>query len=373
MKKIFLVAIPIAISQMGATDCGQVIKDPGFDLWCGDHLCDWKLEKGDAQRVPTWHAGDDGVSLVGSDVLIVQQTPVTSHDSTCIAFSMLTDVDLDANVQLQFDVFGDGTVDYTQQIPAAHWAPVEYLVSIPAPWNGIEFRLAKQGAGHAVLAEIKAQTRQASDCASLTPITLAPRINGSWCGTGADCTTGVCASSFDSIDGVSTCGGCTSDADCTNGARCGVDDAVPAWLAPFRACIPAASRALGEICAEDAECASGVCNQTCSTCKADKDCATGEKCTPASQTFPAPDNNQYYSMPTFECAPGTHARTTGETCFRDDDCASAHCTGAALDACIDVFGGGDGRACANELDCPENGNLDHTPCVAVGIAGGTCQ
>ena len=365
MKKIFLVAIPIAISQMGATDCGQVIKDPGFDLWCGDHLCDWKLEKGDAQRVPTWHAGDDGVSLVGTDVLLTQQTPVTSHDSTCIAFSMLTDVDIDANVQLQFDVFGDGTVDYTQQIPAAHWAPVEYLVSIPAPWNGIEFRLAKQGAGHAVLAEIKAETRQASECASLTPIALPPRLNGGWCGTGADCTSGACT--------TGVCGGCASDTDCAPGSVCGVDDALPAWLVPFRTCIPAGSRTLGELCAEDKECATGVCNTTCSTCKADADCTNGEACKAANNAFPAGNGYDWYSVNTYECAPGTHARTSGQTCFRDDDCASSRCNGNALDACIDVFGGGDGRACANDLDCPENGSLDHTPCAAVGIAGGTCQ
>jgi hypothetical protein len=373
MRLPFSIVAVVAVSQMGATDCGQVIKDPGFDLWCGDHLCDWKIEKGDAVRVPTWHAGDDGVEMIGTDVLISQQTPVTSSDSTCIAFSMLTDVDLDANVKLQFDVFGDGTIDYEQQIPAATWAPVEYLVRIPGSWNGIELRLSKQGAGHAVLAEIKAETRQASECASLTPIALPPRINGSWCDAAADCTSGACDASFDSLDANKTCGACATDADCAPGSVCGTDDGVAAWMSPFRACVPKNSRTLGEICAEDAECATGVCNQTCSTCKSDAACTPGEKCAAADQAFPAPMGNMYYSMPTFECAPGAHSRASGQTCFRDDDCASAHCAGTAIDACIDVFGGGDGRACASDLDCPENGALDHTPCVAVGLAGGTCQ
>jgi hypothetical protein len=43
----------IAASQLGATDCGQIITDRGFDLWCGDRLCYWKPERGDVAQVPT--------------------------------------------------------------------------------------------------------------------------------------------------------------------------------------------------------------------------------------------------------------------------------------------------------------------------------
>lgn len=373
MKRFTLLVVPLALSQMGATDCGTVIKDPGFDLWCGDHLCDWKIERGDATRVPTWHAGDDGVELVGDDVLITQQAPVTSGDSTCIEFSMLTDVDLDADVHLQFDVFGDGSIDYDQPIPTAHWQPVSYLVKFAAPYNGIKFRLTKRGAGHAVLAEIAARTHKADDCPA-APIALPPRPDGAWCLAPADCTSGVCNGVPAPLSPSPVCGACAQDGDCSGGAVCGTDDAVPSWLVPFRGCIPAASRALGELCHEDAECASGVCNQTCSTCRDGVACANGETCAAASQEFPAPDGNKYYSMPTFECDPGQHRRASGETCLRDDDCASARCTGAGeTKACIDVFGGGDGRSCATELDCPENGQLDHVPCAAIGTAGGTCQ
>ncbi len=376
MKKIFLVAIPIAISQMGATDCGQIIKDPGFDLWCGDHLCDWKVERGATSRVPTWHTGDDGVSLDGNDVLVTQLTPVTSSDSTCIEFSMLTNIDLDTDVRLQFDVFGDGSVDYEQQIPAANWAPVSYLVSIQAPWNGIKFRLAKTGAGSAVLAEIKAQTRPAADCNGLAPVVLGARPDGGWCGAGTDCVSGVCVYGAVPPGGIFAplvCAACTTDSQCANGAVCGIDDALPSELTPFRACIPPGSRRLGELCAENAECATGICHETCSTCKDSTSCATGETCAAASQSFPAPDGSTYQSAATYECDPGQHERASGEPCFRDDDCASSHCNGPALDTCIDTIRGGDGRTCANELDCPETNQLDHTPCVAVGIAGGTCQ
>ena len=51
-------AAGIALSQMGATDCGQVIDDPGFDLWCGATLCDWSVAVGTVAPMPTWHARD---------------------------------------------------------------------------------------------------------------------------------------------------------------------------------------------------------------------------------------------------------------------------------------------------------------------------
>ena len=36
-----------AASQLGATNCGEVLRDPGFDLWCGGDLCAWKVERGE--------------------------------------------------------------------------------------------------------------------------------------------------------------------------------------------------------------------------------------------------------------------------------------------------------------------------------------
>jgi hypothetical protein len=372
-KKIFLLAIPLAATQLGNTDCGQIIKDPGFDLWCGDHLCYWKVERGQAERVPTWHAGDDGVSMIGDDVLITQLTPVTSSDGTCIEFKMLTNIDLNADVHLQFDVFGDGTVDYDQVVPAASWEPVRYTVKIPPSWNGIEFRLAKKGPGQAVLAEIQAQTIDDSQCGSTT-ITLPPHPNGGYCLSDSDCASNYCVAGGGGLLGPpGMCAACSNDTQCLNGTVCGTDDAVGSTMTPYRACIPAASRTLGELCAEDAECASGICNQTCSLCKGATDCASGEMCKPANQAFPAPNGFDYYSVATYECDPDLHKRAPGEACFRDDDCASARCNGTPVMTCIDVYGGGDGRTCTSDLDCPENSALQHTPCAAVGIAGGTCQ
>ena len=66
---------------------------PGFDLWCGDELCAWKLERGEVKRVATWHEADAGVELVGSDAAIEQLAPVNSGDGTCIRFDLVANVD----------------------------------------------------------------------------------------------------------------------------------------------------------------------------------------------------------------------------------------------------------------------------------------
>ena len=90
--RIQLTLLLLAATQLGATDCGEVLRDPGFDLWCGEDLCSWKVVRGDAKRVDTWHDGDSGVELIGNDAAISQVTPVTSGDGTCIEFELVANV-----------------------------------------------------------------------------------------------------------------------------------------------------------------------------------------------------------------------------------------------------------------------------------------
>src|SRR5215208_1468020 len=81
--------IVAAALQLGATTCGGgITRDPGFDLWCGESLCAWKLERGTIQRAPTWHLEDAGVELVEPGTAIEQFTPVSSRDGTCIHFDL---------------------------------------------------------------------------------------------------------------------------------------------------------------------------------------------------------------------------------------------------------------------------------------------
>lgn len=156
-----LAVIAISCSQLGATDCGEIIEDPGFDHWCGDdRLCYWTTERGEIRRVATWREGDDGAEFVGNDVAISQMTEVTSYDTDCIRFEFLADVDETAEVTLEADVFGDGTINWSERVPTSSWEKVTFLIGIRGWYDGILFRLTKVGSGRTVLAQISAETAE---------------------------------------------------------------------------------------------------------------------------------------------------------------------------------------------------------------------
>jgi hypothetical protein len=161
-KSLFITAV--AISQMGATDCGNIITDPGFDLWCGQDLCNWQTERGEIRSVPTWDQADPGVELVGDDTAIAQLTSVNSFDGNCIKFDILVDVELGANVVLNVDVDGDGTVERSETIPTSNWAPLSFILPINGQYNNVRFEIAKTGDGKAVIAQIGAQTYDGPEC-----------------------------------------------------------------------------------------------------------------------------------------------------------------------------------------------------------------
>jgi hypothetical protein len=150
-----VIAAALAAGQLGATDCGGgITRDPGFDLWCGDKLCAWKIERGNVQPAPTWHEGDAGVELLDINTAIEQFTPVNSNDGTCIRFDLISDVAETAQAELAVDIYGDGTAERTFEIPTAHWKPLSFLFALKPPFTGIRFEIAKRGPGHAVVAMV---------------------------------------------------------------------------------------------------------------------------------------------------------------------------------------------------------------------------
>ncbi|HVV86854.1 MAG TPA: hypothetical protein VHE35_27640 [Kofleriaceae bacterium] len=164
--------------SMGATNCGQIIDDSGFDLWCGPDLCKWQVEEGEIRKVPTWHASDAGVELLGTEAKISQLTDVNNFDGTCVRFQMVVDVDEAVDLRLQMDVWGDGTYEYDERIPTSDWRALTYLVRMPATYDGVRFRLYKQGTGRTVLANIGAEIADDSECTTpalvVTPPAAAP-------------------------------------------------------------------------------------------------------------------------------------------------------------------------------------------------------
>ena len=353
---LFTVAVA---SQMGNTDCGQAIRDSGFDLWCGDQLCAWKLERGDIKRIPTWNAGDSGVELDGSDVAIEQLSPVDSGDGTCIEFTLVANVDKNVDVELNVDIFGDGTIDHHERLPAASWKPLSYDLFINAPYRGIRFELAKTGSGKAQLANIGAKTVEAATCNGLTPITVGPAPVGAYCdyNNQASCASDICSlvsdpSSF--IGLTAACSACDATHPCTGNEVCGLHEPTSPLFWDSNGCVAPAAKELAERCSVNEECASGQCtNGRCSSCTGT--CACGPSWTGGPSV----------------CNARSHLGATGSPCGTDDDCASSTCDGAERKECED------GRPCATAIDCPfgigSAAPLQNGACITVGVQGGSCR
>lgn len=368
MRIPFIVALA-AFSQMGATTCsGDVIKDPGFDLWCGDSLCAWKVERGAIEQVPTWHEGDSGVQLDGEDTAIEQLASFNGGDGDCIVFDLVANVEDNAEVYLNVDVQGDGTLEMHERIPTSSWKPLSYAIAFKRPFDGVRFELAKKGTGKAVLAQIGATTSSA--CQGLTQLDPGPRKNGATCGIGTDCESGICKSSPTPANqwGLGlVCMGCDPNAPvCGGGQTCGIVDPVaPIYAIPVT-CEPLHGRELGEQCLTNADCMADICvtrqNEVgvCSSCRSGT-CASGGSCRNA-WTLDLGDFGMLPIGPN-TCAMGK----PGDACAADADCTSAHCDGAVRQQCSD------GRTCTTRDDCPVASDLNPGECTTVGVQGGSCE
>ncbi|HMG53462.1 MAG TPA: hypothetical protein VK601_08265, partial [Kofleriaceae bacterium] len=332
-----------------------ITRDPGFDLWCGDSLCAWKLERGHVFRVPTWHTADSGVELVEAGTAIEQFTAVDSDDGTCIQFDMVTDVGETAQATLAIDVYGDGTVERTYPIPSSAWLPFSYRFAVKPPFTGIRFELAKTGSGRMVVARIRAKVIDqgcedlgAADALDGGPAPLAAR-----CDAAGDCASAICApiGPF----GIGRCEGCDPLAPaCGAGQVCGYAAPGPAERSVPLACVASGARSLGEQCWGNAECATGICRGFCSACRDDAGCG-GAACLLS------------YVRGPYVCGAGQRTAPRGAPCAAGADCASGACNGALRRQCLD------GRACASDANCPVGPNLAPGPCDEVGIQGGSCD
>jgi len=147
-----------ALLLLTAENCGPpIIANNGFEMWCGETLCDWDVESGSIDRRPTWHESDDGVGLVGDRAAIAQRANgLTQFDTRCLRLEFLAEVDLRTRVTVQIDVNQDGTNEFDEPIPATDWATVEFLFALPKEYQGATFRVVKHRPGNATLAQIRA-------------------------------------------------------------------------------------------------------------------------------------------------------------------------------------------------------------------------
>jgi hypothetical protein len=194
------------------TECEEpLVEDAGFDVWCGDMLCKWRLDAGAIAKVPTWHARDYGVELVGPSVQISQLLTFGSDEVSCLHFNLLGDIDETANVVLDVDFDDDGTPEYMETISAGAWTPVSLRLTAPTYFHGLSLTLRKSGSGRAALAQL--QAAKSSDCNGAPPFTP-DRPADAACETAAECASGTCLPGGP----VSVCAAdgtiCSTDADC---------------------------------------------------------------------------------------------------------------------------------------------------------------
>jgi hypothetical protein len=357
--------------------CGDnLIRDPSFDLWCGESLCmPWEAS-GNITRVGTWHRSDFGVALDDAAML----TQLSTHDPvSCIEFDVIADVTASAQVWLEMDFNDDGSSEFRQLIPESHWAKLSFEAPTPRVYDKVRLILRKLGHGHAVLAQIRATS--GSDCQA-PPLPATHRDNGVSCTSRAQCAAGACVQQPDALKLAAAhlaCGECDVDAACSDGMRCGwlhgehgfypacvplaqdsaafctSDDqcesqqcldaiaTAPTTCAecaddsecpadqvcgvrvdergPARACRPRNSRELGEICSVDSECKSGICNGlACSECGAEQPCANGASCKYADNI-----RGTWFAVGAALCGGGAASRGAGEPCNLDADCISGSC------------------------------------------------
>jgi len=170
--------------------CGEsIVKDPNFDLWCGETLCNWQVEQGRIARAPTWHERDYGVDLIGDSVLLSQRGEFGDDRPSCLAYDLLADIDGKAQVELEMDFDADGTVEFTQVLPLGAWQTLAYKAPAPSWYRAIKFSIRKNGEGHATLARIRVGAD--IDCQGPVPSTI-NRPAGAPCESAAQCTSGVC-------------------------------------------------------------------------------------------------------------------------------------------------------------------------------------
>jgi hypothetical protein len=204
-----VIAAAFFASSLGADCEGNVLSDPTFRDWCGDALCKWTTDSGTIQRVPTWNANDFGVSLVDSGTQI-SQVP-DEVDATCLLFTTVANIDPAAQVMLSVDFDADGTVETLLPLGATAWHRIQLEITAPAAYRGIRFALRKDGAGAAVLAEMRVQST--TGCTGAAPI-LHDLATGQPCVGGPECESGVCSDASDVPSDAS------ADASVAPGARC---------------------------------------------------------------------------------------------------------------------------------------------------------
>jgi hypothetical protein len=173
--EIFLTLTGVTVlSGYGCND--DLLADPGFDIWCGDQLCTWEVEHGKVGKAATWDAMDEGAALAGPRAAISQYAPIDEHDADTICFSLLADSEPGATLYLELDFGDDGTIEYAHSIPSDDWELVALHAAAPRHYDGVRFRVVKEGWHRGVIAQVRATDHNLEDCGEGT-IVMQPLVD----------------------------------------------------------------------------------------------------------------------------------------------------------------------------------------------------
>jgi hypothetical protein len=127
--------------------------NPGFEPSCDTGtLCDWTVI-GQTHPVPTWHDQDHGTELLGAPVSLSQLLDPLAGGA-CVRFELIANVAAAANVSVSLDFDDDGTVEYSDSLPAAEWTLLTYQHRVPPAASRLRIRIDKQAPGRAALARL---------------------------------------------------------------------------------------------------------------------------------------------------------------------------------------------------------------------------
>lgn len=164
MRSRFLVAATVAWVTLTGFSCElDVVEDPGFQFWCGDQLCEWRLAVGEIERVPTWHDHDYAVELVGAPVHLEQR--FASSVSGCVLVELIADVEPDAAVTIAIDEDGDLRPEWVAEVDRTGFRRMSWQIEIDVTGPntaGIPVGhtiIRKDAEGRAVLSQLRISER----------------------------------------------------------------------------------------------------------------------------------------------------------------------------------------------------------------------
>jgi hypothetical protein len=259
MKNGWLLRIAVVLCGAAcmAPGCnGDVLTDSAFRLWCGpneDQLCSWQVDTGTVRKAPTWNDHEFGVELVDPGTQISQ---TSSEGSECMEFSAVADVEAAADVKVAIDFDLDGKEDYKSNIDETHWHVARTLIHAPPGYGQhLRFIVRKEGAGHALLAELRLQ--RATTCSG-PPEALTGMPIGDVCTDDSQCASHVCCGVQHVGDGIGIYGSCSQCCgSCTAGATCKPRSDFPSRfvIAPPSLCDPQQKKGnMGDPCFDDSDC-----------------------------------------------------------------------------------------------------------------------